>query len=191
MKKATIALLLICTAVFAQQKGTFTDSRDGKKYKTAKIGTQTWMAENLNYNAKDSKCYDNDETNCDKYGRLYDWKTATSACPAGWHLPDKSEYEILDKAVGGEKKAVKKLKTKSGWYSNGNGTDDYGFSAMPGGFGNSVGNFSNMGYRGFWWSASEFNSNNSSYRVMYYALEISRWLNYYKSNLYSVRCVMD
>ncbi len=168
-----------------------TDSRDGKKYKVVKIGNQTWMAENLNYDASGSKCYDNKPANCAKYGRLYNWNTAMSACPSGWHLPSKSEYEVLDRAVGGEKVAGKKLKSKSGWKDNGNGTDEFGFAALPGGNGGSVGSFYSAGLSGYWWSASEYDANDAYLRFMAYGYEGAYLVNYDKSNLFSVRCLRD
>jgi uncharacterized protein (TIGR02145 family) len=171
--------------------GVFTDSRDGKKYRTVKIGTQTWIAENLNYAASGSKCYDNKPENCAKYGRLYDWATAKNVCPSGWHLPSKSEYETLDKYVGGEIVAGKKLKAKRGWYENGNGTDEFDFSALPGGIGYSGGNFYSVGDRGYWWSASEITSYYAYYRGMSYFNNYTDWYDGEKHRLLSVRCVLD
>jgi uncharacterized protein (TIGR02145 family) len=197
--------------------GVLTDERDSKKYRTVKIGKQTWMAENLNYAVEGSKCYgeggeviidwylDEDhnrinitktlsateiQANCTKYGRLYDWATAKNVCPSGWHLPSKSEYEALDRAVGGEDGAGKKLKATNGWNKDGNGTDAHGFSALPGG-GGSDGSFSFIGLDGKWWSASEKNSDYAYIWRMFYGYEDTQLPEYYKSSLNSVRCVQD
>ncbi|MDR1811516.1 MAG: fibrobacter succinogenes major paralogous domain-containing protein [Candidatus Fibromonas sp.] len=190
MKKTPLFFLLIFTfAAYGQQEQSFLDSRDGKKYKTVKIGNQTWMAENLNYDASGSKCYKNKPENCTKYGRLYNWQTAITVCPHGWHLPGEIEYEVLDKAVGGEKVAGKKLKAKSGWNDGGNGTDEYGFSALPGS-GSKDGDFFDVGY-GIWWSAEEFNSDDAYFRVMTHDYDYVFLGNTDKSSLFSVRCLQD
>jgi TolB-like protein len=89
--------------------GTFTDSRDKKTYKTVVIGGNRYMVENLNYKKGKSWCYGNNNSNCDKYGRLYDWKTAKTVCPAGFHLPSRQEWNNLVTAVGGKEVAGKKL----------------------------------------------------------------------------------
>ncbi|MCL1956880.1 MAG: PEGA domain-containing protein, partial [Fibromonadales bacterium] len=169
----------------------FTDSRDGKKYRTVTIGNQTWMAENLNYNASGSKCYKDQESNCPKYGRLYNWETAKSACPKGWHLPTKDEYGKLDNFVGGEKVAGKFLKATSGWNSNGNANDKFGFSALPGGYGNSDGKFLNVGNNGVWWSSSKYGAFSAYYQYMDYKLENVSYYYGVRSFLYSVRCLQD
>jgi uncharacterized protein (TIGR02145 family) len=171
----------------------------GKTYKTVKIGNQTWMAENLDYNVGDSMCFDNDPTNCAKYGRLYDWETAISVCPSGWHLPSNADWDKLMRYVDGTSgtespcnspTAGKYLKATNGWNSGGNGTDDYGFSALPGGH-YSGDYFLAVGYFGNWWSASEYNSNNAYYRQMIYSYESANYAIIFKNVLLSVRCVRD
>jgi len=170
--------------------GTLTDGRDGKKYKTVVIGGKRWMGENLNYQTTSGAwCYGDDNSNCNKYGRLYDWKTAKTVCPGGWHLPSRQEWNDLEKASGGNK-AGKALKSASGW-NKGNGTDKYGFSALPGGFRVSGGDFDFAGNYGYWWTATE-DDGSSAYR---------RRMNSNNGNVYegngvkgygfSVRCVAD
>jgi len=173
--------------------GYFTDSRDGKRYKVVKIGTQTWMAENLNYNASGSKCYNNDPANCQKYGRLYNWNTAMKACPAGWHLPTKAEWEVLTLSVGDEETAGKYLKATSGWMGWSNSDDRYGFSALPDGIGYPYGSFLSGGSSGIWWSSSS-----SEYKASYaYRLDMAHnskgvfYSDYDKDYLQSVRCVQN
>ena len=172
----------------------------GRTYKTVVIGTQTWMAENLNYNASGSKCYaegvtdvsvDSIAKNCAKYGRLYNWGTAKTVCPSGWHLPSDNEWTTLTNSVGGSSTAGTKLKAINGWNGGDNGTDDYGFSALPGGYGRADGYFSNVGYAGYWWSATEGIVSNAYRRYMDYS-SADVYSDYFaKFSLYSVRCVQD
>jgi len=195
-------------------KSSFIDSRDGKKYKTVPIGSQTWMAENLNYNANSSKCYDNKTANCNKYGKLYDWTTANKACPVGWHLPSNDEwdklYSFIDSLKGTEKStrslienpyikspytsttAGKYLKSNSGWKENDNGNDNFGFTALPGGA-CSGGRCSSIGNSGLWWSssASEINADVAYYRSVYNNLDNADGAVEYKTTLFSVRCLQD
>jgi len=182
--------------------------------RTVKIGSQTWMASNLNYNVPGSKCYGEGgkvgigyanpaeltETtlsdkevrdNCDKYGRLYDWSMAMAACPAGWRLPNDDDWTELVNYAGGKEKADKKLKSKTGWNDNSNGTDDYGFSALPGGRGLPSLSFYNAGYKGVWWSATERDADDAWHQYIDYAMEYVFRDNGSKSELFSVRCVQD
>jgi len=210
-------------------------------FKTVKIGEQVWMAENLNYAAKGSKCggtnlmeseesfyllEDENTENCDKYGRLYNWATAMALpsdcndkscasqisekhrgiCPSGWHIPSNADWNVLMKFVDPSCSdnsdcagAGTKLKTTSGWEKtffegkSGNGTDDYGFAALPGGEGYSGGDFRSVGNSATWWSASEGSS-----AVFYtYIRSMSnldgkvRWSESPRIHFFSVRCIQN
>jgi uncharacterized protein (TIGR02145 family) len=175
----------------------FIDLRDNNVYKIVKIGNQVWMAENLRYKVNGGCwCYDDDERHGCNYGRLYTLNAAKRACPPGWHLPTREEWDTLVAYVGGDSVAGKKLKAKSGWeknsFGNENGTDDYGFSALPDGGRHPSGVFSFDGERyGNWWAATKNENGNAYYRTM----------NYFDDNVYendedvgygfSVRCVQD
>jgi len=156
-------LLLICTTALAQQKDTYTDPRDSTEYKIVEIGEQVWMAKNLNYAADSSRCYDDKSSGCFLFGRLYNWETAMNICPSGWHLPSRDEWQTLVAFVGGYKIAGQKLKTNRIGTKTNNGTDDYGFYAVPGGTINSKGNFCCIGTVGSLWSSSQKGGKSISY----------------------------
>jgi len=179
----------VLTASFKISLPKFVDSRDSKGYNIAKIGNQIWFAENLNYNASSSRCFSEDQTNCDTYGRLYTLNMAKSACPSGWHLPDRDEWRVLQNFAGGSSTAGKKLKAKSGWREAGNGpgTDDYGFAALPGGFRSPASGDINLGNIGYWWSSTEFFGLVARYNDDSFSITESSD----GRNFYSVRCLYD
>ena len=135
-----------------------TDLRDGQTYKTVKIGSQTWMARNLNYEMDYSYCYGDDSTNCAKFGRLYGWDAANSACPEGWYLPSKAEWDTLFAAVGGDSTAGRVLKSTSGWDACGDGTDAVSFSALPAGEMSVAREWIFKGSDAYFWSSTESDS---------------------------------
>ncbi len=213
--------------VVGKDKNCFEDERDGQTYRTVKIGTQIWMAENLNFKVGNSACYDDEKSNCTKYGRLYTWGAAIDSvgkygenakgcgngehctpippvrgiCPEGWHLPDTTEWRVLIDVAGGEDDAGKALKSKSGWKNDGNGTDEFGFSALPvgGRFGGSFdGDYFDEGLRADFWTSSY------SYRVLGGAIDMGLmdnsdgvFMDVISSRVgssdrgYSIRCLSD
>jgi len=191
MPKSIFGVAVIAALLLTACENFFTDSRDGKKYKVVKIGEQTWMAENLNYNADGSKCYEEQESNCQKYGRLYNWEMAMKACPSGWHLPSDAEWQSLVDFAGGEGAAGKRLKTSSGWNKNGNGTDAFGFSALPGGYSISSVAFNYVGNGGYWWGNSSNNDIDNYYWNMDYEDDGIGYNFVGMGLLYSVRCLQD
>jgi uncharacterized protein (TIGR02145 family) len=193
---------------------TFVDRRDGITYKYVQIGTQVWMAENLNYDAGDgSVCYEEKESNCTTYGRLYGWATAMALpencyfsdcsdkiqphhrgiCPMDWHLPSTGELDVLVDYVGDFRVAGIYLKATNGWGEGWTGLDKHGFAALPGGYvSNNV--FSSIGGR--WWSST---SNSNAYYMFIYEDGVEKsyigigwsWPSHSKMGMFSVRCIHD
>jgi uncharacterized protein (TIGR02145 family) len=220
---STVLLLAVVTACEKTDDPTDTEKEitckdaDGNVYKTVKIGTQVWMAENLKttkYNdgteipnvtgndewhilSTGAYCnYNNADSNVATYGRLYNWDAVGTGklAPAGWHVATDEDYTTLTTYLGGESAADGKLK-ESGtahWVSTGKGVDNSsGFTALPGGFRWSDGKFDKICYYGCWWTSSVNEYGSAWGRFMYY-------IGYYdyrnlstNRNGYSVRCVMD
>ena len=187
----------------------FTDSRDGQSYDVVKIGGLTWMAENLNFETVGSFCPEGDSRNCKRLGRLYSWAEARFVCPDGWRLPTKEDFEALVAATSKEaaqsssqSRAGAALKSRDGWFKKGNGSDEFGFKALPAGYRSAVskaddgavtgGKFDGIGGYAYFWSATE-DPENSESNAFYLFLSFSRdaaSLNAFaKEDYRSVRCV--
>ena len=193
----TIAILIIALSSVAQETGTFTDPRDGKVYKTVKIGTQTWFAENLAYKAsKGCWAYNNDTNNVKTYGYLYDWKAAKTSCPTGWHLPSDDEWTTLVTYLGGANVAGGKLKEigTTHWDKPNTGaTNESGFTALPGGYRYPDSPNENLGYSGYWWSSTEQVNSYGDYWFRNIASRFNAVYRYDRGgkSAYSVRCIKD
>src|SRR6266498_1594182 len=170
-------LFLLATGIHAQIK-----AHDGPTYKTVKIGNQVWMAENLNVRTyrngdtipqvQDPKswsrlntgawCYYENKTEAgSNYGKLYNWYAINDPrglAPEGWHIPSDTEWIKLASSLGGKIGSSAKIKSSKGWGTGGNGTNETGFSALPGGARSINEEFSFVGKYGYWWTSTEYNS---------------------------------
>jgi len=172
-------LTLYCSNGTVKDYDSIIDARDDKKYKVTTIGIQTWMAENLNYAADSSECYDNEPANCATFGRLYNWETAKVACPSGWHLPNDDEWNELITAAGGAGSTGGTAETNLRATIS-NGTNEFGFSALL-----------RSDFLSQWWSSSEGKSGYA--HLMFIALYENYGLlsDTPKDLLKSVRCLQD
>ncbi len=193
---------------------------DGNVYKTVQIGNQVWMAENLKVihfrdgtaianvtdNAEwatlttEAYCiYNNNDSNAvDMYGALYNWYAIVDGrniAPEGWHVPTDDEWTELETYLsnnGHSGTEGSTLKSSAGWVSGGDGTDDYGFTALPGGYRDHTnGDYASVSLSGYFWSATEGNSNDAWARRLSYS-QSSIYRNYYNKRFaFSIRCLRD
>lgn len=193
--------------------GTMTDGEDNV-YKTIVIGTQTWMAENLAVtklndgtpltfltsdtfwadSAVAAYCWYNNDSIV--YGALYNFYAVSTGklCPAGWHVPSNSEWSTLTTYLGGESDAAPKLMEagNSHWQEpNVSQTDDYGFTAIPGGYRKYSGGFGNQLKAAYWWSGTESSADNGWFRYIYFSFNNINTSNTQKATGMNVRCIKD
>ena len=200
-KGSSLEKTLTCSNLLVMKPSeTIVDSRDDQKYKIVTIGSQVWMAENLNYDAAGSVCPLEEDSYCEKYGRLYDGPSS-DLCPSGWHIPTNSEWmeliEYIDKYNGTEG-VGKTLKAADGWMTAGTvvsseydiriavaaGIDYFGFSALPAG----------CCWDGQCYSDDETRfwvSNGDAYKIAYDSdgMELDEDVGYGAELKFSVRCV--
>lgn len=191
-------------------RGEFLDNRDNQEYPFKTIGDQTWMISNLSYLPEVSPPtelsenseryyvygYSGSNTSIAKvqekytnYGALYNWKAATKACPEGWHLPSKTEWDKLIAFL--DPNAGYKMKTSTGWMNQGNGDNSSGFSALPGGCLQSNSSFFQLGGSAFYFSSSEMTTTMVWGITIHSDSEKAWTYNNSKKGGYSVRCIRD
>jgi uncharacterized protein (TIGR02145 family) len=167
--------------------GNFIDHRDNHNYRVVKVGTQVWMAENLNFTMPNTSC-----NRCETYALLYTYEAALNACPSGWHLPSDIEWTMLTNHLGGEDVAGEKLKSTNGWKSVKTGlTNSSGFTALPGGCCDKNGDFYRLEWDGNWWSSTESSSTKAWNRYVDGNYKFVGRNYYDKAFGFSVRCVRN
>ena len=204
MKKTMISIIVIFIMILgmsninAQVKTRpgqpFTDTRDGTVYQTVKIGTQTWMAQNLAFNGR---AYKEDKNYNSKYGCLYNWDQTRHICPSGWHLPTDGEWTTLTDYLGGEDVAGKKLKSTSDWkvQKGSVGTNSSGFNAKGGGtfrMQTESSPYGGMNMSGRWWTATPSSNGEIWIRYIMWNKKSVKRITWSKSqNFFSVRCIKN
>lgn len=201
-----------------QQQSIFTDPRDGRTYKTVRIGDQVWMAENLNYGRLVKDCdqrdngvvektfYQNDSTLGAIHGGLYTWDEAMNwknragsqgICPDGWHIPTLSEWRQLAQFLGADS-AGQLLKASASDPIPWDGTNRSGFTAIPSGAGYQH-YFGRGGQWAVYWTSTEFDSAYAWFAQLdglWYPqppkYKILYLRNYYlNANAFCIRCIKD
>ncbi|MFT6747492.1 MAG: hypothetical protein ACJAZ2_001845 [Glaciecola sp.] len=199
------------------QAGSGVSDVDGNSYTSAVIGTQEWMSENLKtlkYNdgttipevTDDTQWralttgaltkYDHSLPNVTTYGNLYNWHSVNTKklCPTGWHIPSDSEWDALvsylaNQGFTGIEGTA--LKSTTGWDSNGNGDHDFGWKGLPGGFRSNYGNFWSIATSAYWWSSTQYDSDDSWVRVLSGTNAAVSKQRSNNANGFSARCLKD
>ena len=194
MRFALFFALLLAALSFMACGQSFTDPRDGQAYKVVQIGNVTWFAQNLNYKVTGSICPEGDSRNCDRYGRLYTWEVAQNVCPEGWLLPDSLDLAKLMEHAGGVAQAGDALKATDGWFKKGNGSDAFGFKALPAGYRGAVyegegGAYDGIGGYAYFWSATETLDGLAYYLFLDFSSKAAGLNAFGKGDFRSVRCI--